>query len=298
MVQHDGLVDGAGVVVQAPGDGQVHHEVVRGHAEGGHVLHHGLQLGHAQVEELVLALEGRQGGHGVCGGEQAQQGVGGVGGHGEVVHQDGLHLLWADLLQLVDGAHHVARLRLQAQQGEEAVEHLPVVHPDLEPVQAQGGEGLVDDGGDLRLVDDVQAAVADDVDVGLVELPEAAPLGPLPPVDLADLEAAEGEGELVLVEGHVFGQGHRQVKAEGQVGVPLLEAVDLLLGLAAALGQQHLAGLDGGGVQGGEAVEGVALPEDGHHAVKEHLIRRQQLHEAGQGAGLDTFHLKNSFCIG
>ena len=68
-------------------------------------------------------------------------------------------------------------------------------------MQAQGGKGLVDDGGDLGLVGDVQRAVADDVDVGLIELPVAALLGPLPTVDLADLEPAEGEGQLVLVEG-------------------------------------------------------------------------------------------------
>ena len=174
-----------------------------------------------------------------------------------------------------DGAHHVPGPLFQAQQGEEAVEDLPVVHPDPEAVQAQGGEGLVDDGGDLRLVEDVQGPVPDHVDVRLVELPVAALLGPLPPVDLGDLEPAEGEGELVLVEGHILGQGHRQVKAEGQVGVPLLEAVDLLFGLPAPLGQQHLGGFDGRGVQGGEAVEGIAAAEDVHHAVELYLPRGQ-----------------------
>ena len=147
----------------------------------------------------------------------------------------------------------------QALHGVEAVEDLPVVDPDLEALQAQAGEGAVDDGGDLRLVDDVQLAVADDVDVRLIELPEAAALGPLAPVDLADLIAAEGEGQLAVVQGHVLGQRHGQVKAQGQVAVALLEAVDLLFRLAAALGQQDLGGLDDGGVQGGEAVEGVGL---------------------------------------
>ena len=151
----------------------------------------------------------------------------------------------------------------KTQHGVKAVEDLPVVHPDLEALQPQGGEGPIDDGGDLRLVADVQGAVADDVDVRLIELPEAAPLGPLSPVDLADLEATEGEGELAVVQRHILGQGDGEVKAEGQVGVSLEKAVDLLLRLAAALGQQDLAGLDEGGVQGGEAVEGVGLPQDG-----------------------------------
>ena len=38
MVQHGGLIDGAGVVVQAPGDGQVQGKVILGYAEGGQVL--------------------------------------------------------------------------------------------------------------------------------------------------------------------------------------------------------------------------------------------------------------------
>ena len=102
--------------------------------------------------------------------------------------------------------------------------------------------------------DSVQAAVADDVDVRLVELPVAALLGPLPPVDLGDLEPAEGEGQLVLVQGHILGQRHGEIKAEGQVGVALGEAVNLLLRLAAALGQQHLGRLDGRGVQRGDCL--------------------------------------------
>ena len=55
MVQHGGLIDGAGVVVQAAGDGQVHGEVVLRHAEGGQISCHGVQLVQAQVKELVPA---------------------------------------------------------------------------------------------------------------------------------------------------------------------------------------------------------------------------------------------------
>ena len=45
VVQQRRLVHGAGVVVQSPGDGQVHGEVLLRHAEGGQILHHGFQLG-------------------------------------------------------------------------------------------------------------------------------------------------------------------------------------------------------------------------------------------------------------
>ena len=94
---------------------------------------------------------------------------------------------------------------------------------------------------------------------------------------------------------HIFGQGHRQVKAQGQIAVALLEAVDLLLCLAAALGQQDLGVLDDGGVQGREAVEAVGVPEHLHKPLHLHLPFRQELHEAGQGAGFDLVHMKNPF---
>ena len=98
------------------------------------------------------------------------------------------------------------------------------------------------------------------------------------------------------MQGHVFGQGDGEVEAQGQVAVPLGEAVDLLFRLAAGLGQQHLAGLDDGGVQGGEAVAGVGLAEQLHHPVELGLPGGQQLHEAGQGAGLLFAHGDPPLC--
>ena len=197
-----------------------------------------------------------------------------------LLQQQGAHLLRSDLIQLVHRPHDGPGLLRQPQHGVKAVEYLAVVHPDLESLQSQTGEGLVNNGRNFRLVGDVQLPVADDVDVRLVKLPEPPPLGPLAPVDLADLVAAEGEGQLTSVEGHILGQGHGQVKPQGQVGVALLKAVNLLFGLPAALGQQHLAGLDDRGVQGGKAVEGVGLPQNLHHPLHLLLGLRQQLHKA------------------
>ena len=62
VIQQGGLVDGAGVVVQAAGDGQIHREVVLGHAEGGQVLGDGVQLVQTGVEHLVLAAVAFKGG--------------------------------------------------------------------------------------------------------------------------------------------------------------------------------------------------------------------------------------------
>ena len=294
MIQQGSFVHRAGVVVQPTGDGQVHGEVLLRYAEGRQILHHRLQLGKAGVEHLVavpIALQRRQ--HLLIGagdGDEAQDIPGGLLRKPQLPGEEPPDLVGADLIQLVHGAHDVAGLLRQPQHGIKAVEDLPVVDPDLEPLQPQPGEGLVDDGGDLRLVGDIQLAVSDDVDVRLIELPEPAPLGPLPPVHLADLIPAEGEGQVAAVEGHILGQRHRQVKPQGQIGVALLEAVDLLLRLAAALGQQHLAGLDDGGIQRCEAVESVGLAEDVHHPLQLLLRGGQQFHKAGQRPGGDLCH--------
>ena len=138
----------------------------------------------------------------------------------------------------------------------------------------------------------------DDVDVRLIELPEAAPLGPLTPVHLADLVPAEGEGQVVVVEGHILCQGDRQVEPEGQIRVALLEAVDLLLRLAAALGQQYLAGLDHRGIQGGKAIEGIGTAEDLHDPLHLLLGSGQQFHKAGQVRGVILAIVKTPFFVG
>ena len=83
------------------------------------------------------------------------------------------------------------------------------------------------------------------------------------------------------MQGDVLGQGDRQVKAQGQVAVALGEAVDLLLRLAAALGQQDLGRLDDGGVEGGEAVQAVRSAELFQHPLKLRLRGRQQFHKTG-----------------
>ena len=130
-----------------------------------------------------------------------------------------------------------------------AVEHLAVVHADAKAVQAQARECVVDDGRDLGLVQNIERTVADDVDIRLIKLAEAAALRALAAPDLADLIAAERERELAVIGRDVLRQRHREVKTQGEVAVALRETVDLLFRLAAALGQQHLGRLDGGRVE-------------------------------------------------
>ena len=296
MVEHQRLVDGAGVIVQPAGDGQIHGEVRLRHAEGGEILHHGPQLVKALVKGGVHAPVALQRGEhlvvGAADGHEVHHVFGLAGKHFDLVDQQLAHLFGADLVQLVHGAHDLAGLFAHAVHRVEAVEQLAVVHADLKAADAQTREGVVDDGRDLGLVGDVQLPVADDVDVGLIEFPEAAPLGALAPVDLADLEAAEGEGQLAVVSGDVFCQRHRQIEAQRQIAVALGEAVDLLLGLASALGQQHLGGLDHRRVQRREAVGGVGLAQRVLHALELKLLPGQKLHKAGERARCDFSHVK------
>ena len=299
MAIHSGLVHRPGVIIQPPGDGEVHGEVFLRDAEGREVFHHSSQLVQPGVKGLVLAAIGSQLGQDrsvvSLNGHEVQNGLGLLPGEGQVLGQNPPDLVGADLFQLVGGAHDVPGLVRQALHGIEAIEDLAVIDPDGEIPQTQSGEGAVDDRGDLGLVGDVQLTVADDVDVRLVKLPEAAPLGSLPAIDLPDLEAAEGEGQLVVMQRHIFRQGDRQIKAQGQVAVPLFKAVDLLFGLAAALGQQNLRRFDHRRVQRGKAIETVIFPQDLQKALHLHLPLGQKLHKARQGAGLDLLHKIDSF---
>ena len=147
------------------------------------------------------------------------------------------------------------------------------------------------DGGDFCLVQNIQLAVADDIDVSLVELTETTALGALATVDLADLETAEGESQLIAVQSNILCQRHGQVKTQSQIAVALLEAVNLLLGFAAALGQQDLGILDNRGVQRCKTVGSVGLAQNFGHFLKTDLLGRQQLHETGQCPGLNNLHI-------
>ena len=85
----------------------------------------------------------------------------------------------------------------------------------------------------------------------------------------------------------VFCQRDGQIEAQGQIAVALLEAVDLLFRLAAALGQQHVGGFDGGRVQRREAVEAVGVPQNLHDRFHLQLRLRQQLHKPGERMRFD-----------
>ena len=96
------------------------------------------------------------------------------------------------------------------------------------------------------------------------------------------------------MQGDIFCQRNGVVEAQGQIGVALLEAINLLFRLTAALGQQDLGRLDDGRVDGRKAVKGEVLPQDLQHTLELLLRRRQQLHKAGERAGFQFFHSRSS----
>ena len=159
----------------------------------------------------------------------------------------------------------------------------------------------MDDRRDLGVVAHRQRILADDVDVALVELAEAPFLRALAAVHALDLVAAERKRQLVLVLGHITGQGHGQVKAQRQFGraallqrAGRLHEIDLALGLAAGLGQQHLGKFEYRGFDRLEAETAVIAADDLEHVVEGALFAGQQFQGAGRGTGLDHGCLQSS----
>ena len=313
MLVQEGLVDGAGVVVEPAGDGEVDAVVALGHAQVPQHLEHLTELGHARIELGLPALQPGQGLHrvGVGGGatpHELGEGVHGVGRQAEALPGE----LLAQPVQtaLVDLVHLPQHRRLgivgDAEAPEEAAQQPAVVEVDRERAEVQLAEDRVHGGRRLRIVPDVQRAGADDVHVALQELAVAATLRALPAVDALHLVPPEGEGQLPLVLGDEARHRHREVKAQGEVGqrlgtvrgcglAPLavsssehriavvreptcrLDEVDLLLGLAAGLGEQHVGALERGGLQRQEATGLEMTADHVEHPVERDLLARQQL---------------------
>jgi hypothetical protein len=104
------------------------------------------------------------------------------------------------------------------------------------------------------------------------------------------------------VLGDITRQRHGQVEAQRQFGhafVDLtggvqgsggLHEIDLPLGLAAGLGQQHVGIFDHRRFDRQEAETLVVSADDIKHALEGDLVERQQLKHAGHGAGRGKRH--------
>ena len=197
----------------------------------------------------------------------------------------------ADLVDLVHHAQDLDELVVpDTHRGVEALGHLAVGDVDAHRRDGQGGQGLVHDQGHLHVVVQGQGAVADDVDIGLDELPVAPLLGPLAAPDLLDLVALEGEVQGPCVVHHVAGEGDGEVEVQAQllarvghlggVGLEPGEEVDLLGGLP--LPGQLAQGLHGAGLNAAEAVELEGVAQGVEEEALHHVTRGEPLGEAGE----------------
>ena len=97
---------------------------------------------------------------------------------------------------------------------------------------------------DFGIVAHRQRIFADHVDVALIKLAETPFLRALAAVDPLDLVTTEGKRQLVLMLGHITGQRHGQIEAQGELrGAALLQCagrlyeVHLPLGFPSGFGQ-------------------------------------------------------------
>lgn len=95
--------------------------------------------------------------------------------------------------------------------------------------------------------------------------------------------AAKGEGDFIQMRAHVSRQGHGQVEAHGDVPpAMILKAVYLLVGLAAALSEEHLAVLKHGRIYWHEAELPALVLNAAQNLPPKQFLRRHHIPEALQ----------------
>ena len=137
-------------------------------------------------------------------------------------------------------------------------------------------------------------AVAQNVDVALGKLAEAALLGLVRSPDAADLQGLEGRRQQGGIGGVIAGQRDGQIIAQTdvrqiravflqllfQIPAALEDLEDQLLILAALLVGQVFDVLDSGGLDLGEAVFAIGLADHAHDVLSEQDVRRQRVAHA------------------
>ena len=108
----------------------------------------------------------------------------------------------------------IYRSSSRPQRPEETVQYLAVVQADRERSEIQLFKNMIDDRRHLRIVIKRQRLLTDHIDIALVELAETALLRTFAAEDFAHLIPLEGECQIILVLGHITGQGNGQVKPQ------------------------------------------------------------------------------------
>ena len=162
----------------------------------------------------------------------------------------------------------------------------------------QRGQSLVHNERNLDILVQRQGAIADYIDVDLVELAETALLGPLSAPDLLNLVALEREVEDSGVVDNITGERNRQVEVKAEppggvrvfgigpislrrVGLEAGERIDLLGGFP--FPRQFADGLDGTGLDAAEAVKLEGAAQSVEEVLLDDAARREPLGEAGDG---------------
>jgi hypothetical protein len=101
------------------------------------------------------------------------------------------------------------------------------------------------------------------------------------PPDFGKVIAFERKVKLVGVGAHEAGEGNRQIEAHCHVPAAVVfEAVDLLIGLSAALAQQHFGVFKHRRIDGHEAELPAAVLNGPDNAPPEHFFFRENVPEA------------------
>ena len=275
QVGQEGLVNGPGVVVEPARDAEVdldapvRHARLRRHREqlakvanaGRGPLVRAREPGFQVVQELIVR----------AGDVGHQQHAGRLlRGHLRLLHHLLDHLLATDLRQLVERPQHRHRLVRDAERFQQPVQDQPVVDPNLKAVEADRGEQVVDDQRGLDV-----GGVGRGADGVVVALPELAV--PALPRSLAAPHRAhrvplERRPQLVDVLRAKPRERHSQVEPQPHlrlVAARAQHAVHELVGLVAALAEQHVERFHGRGVDRREPVG----PADGADALQDALPR-------------------------
>ena len=171
-----------------------------------------------------------------------------------------------------------------------AVSSGAVIEADVEVVEPKLRQHVRSGRADFSL--DERRRRADRVHVALEELAEAPARRPVGPPDRLHLIPLEELGQLGLVVGDHAGQGHREVVAQGQIGLSrglalaaLQDLEDELIALVAVLAQQRLEVLDGRRLDRLEPVALVDARHDAHHMLP-----------AADVVGQEVAHPARGFC--
>ena len=199
QVTKDRLVNGACVIIQSAGDGNIQHHTPGGPAAGS-------DAGEQFPQVLKSLLTGGAAGEHAIKGEQNLVGIaaelchvedagGGFGGYTNLFLHFRLYGITADFIELIKAAEDAHGLVLESAGFQEPVEHFAVVDADCEAFDADAFQQIVDD----EECFDVGGVAerADGVEVALQKFAEATAGRAFTTPDGADVIAAEGCAELL-----------------------------------------------------------------------------------------------------